>query len=474
MRIWLACLAMSGLISASDWPRYRGPNGAGVSSDRDLPPELSKDKNLLWRTAVAKGNSSPVVVGGRLFITGHEGDQRAVFCLDAKSGKLLWRQFVDRLRNETVNPLNGPTTPSVATDGRLVFSYFPEMGLVAHDFGGGERWRVPLGPFGSIQGMATSPVYVAGKVMLLVDTPEEAFLLAVDAETGRQAWKVERPVGFLGSYTTPSTYRPAQGPEQLVVAGAVEVTGYDVSTGKRVWWATTVTHGPAALPLVDGNAVYTVEPSGEGAPSFGQMLKQFDKNSNGKVELDETSGDSINERIMYRVFKSIDKHVGDNDGAVTEQEFTGSFASDKPAGGLVRTELGGSGDVTRTNILWRQTKGMPYVTAPLLYEGVLYVVRNGGILATYDPRTGKRLGEARLKDAIGDYYASPVAGAGKIYFVNKEGNVSVVKAGAKWDVLSTTDLGEQVIATPAIADGRIYIRTDQALYCFGNVSTAKQ
>ena len=468
MRNWVACLVISGLLSASDWPRYRGPNGTGISPDRELPSELSKDKTLLWTTTVAKGNSSPVVVGGRVFITGHEGEQRAVFCLDAKSGKLLWRKSVDPVWKETVNPLNGPTTPSVATDGRLVFSYFPEMGLVAHDFAGDERWQVPLGPFGSIQGMAASPVYANGKVVLLVDTPEEAFLVAYDAETGRQAWKVDRPIGFLGSYATPSIHKPAQGPEQLVVAGAVEVTAYDISTGKRVWWANTITNGPAALPLVHDNAVYTVEPGGEGAPPFGQMLKQFDKNGNGKVELSEASGDSVNERIMYRVFKSIDKHVGDNDGSVTEKEFTGSFASDKPAGGLVRTELGGNGDVTRTNIAWRQTKGMPYVTAPLLYKGVLYVIRNGGILATYDPKSGKRLGEARLKEAIGDYYASPVAGGGKIYFVNKEGKISVVRAGEKWEVLSTTDLGEQVIATPAIADARIYIRTDQALYCFGN------
>jgi hypothetical protein len=196
------------------------------------------------------------------------------------------------------------------------------------------------------------------------------------------------------------------------------------------------------------------------------MLKQFDKNGNGIVELSEASGESVNDRIMYRVFKSIDRHLGDNDGSVTEREFTGSFNSEKPAGGLVRTRLGGSGDVTRTHITWRQTKGMPYVTAPLLYQGILYVIRNGGILATYDPETGKRLGEARLKDAIGDYYASPVAVDGKIYFVSKEGKISVVKAGEKWQVLATGDLGEQVIATPAIADGRIYIRTDQALHCF--------
>lgn len=467
MRVPLVYLAATSCLFASDWPRYRGPNGSGISPDRDMPAVLSKDKNLLWKTPTPKGNSSPIVLEGRVFLTGHDGDDRAVLCMAAESGKILWRSSVKPREKAVVHPLNGPTTPTLASDGRRIFSYFPEVGLLAHDLDGKELWRTPLGPFGSIQGMATSPVYVGGKVLLLVDTPDEAFLAAYHAETGKQVWKVDRPIGFLGSYTTPSLYKPADGKEQLVVAGAVELTAYDPASGRRLWWANTVTTGPAAMPLVAGDAVYTVEPSGEGGPPFEQMLKQFDKNGNGKVELTEASGDSLNEKIMYRVFRSVDKNAGNNDGVVTEQEFNGSFSSEKPAGGLVRTAIGGQGDVTGTNIAWRQTKGMPYVTAPLLYQGVLYVIRNGGILATYDPETGKRTGEARLKDALGDYYASPVAADGKIYFASKEGKVSVVRAGAKWEVLSTTDLAEQVIATPAIAGGRIYIRTDQAVYCFG-------
>ena len=120
----------------------------------------------------------------------------------------------------------------------------------------------------------------------------------------------------------------------------------------------------------------------------------------------------------------------------------------------------------RRTWLWRYTKGLPYVTAPLLYENILYVVRDGGILATIDPETGKLIKEARLKDAIGEYYAQPVAGDGKIYFVNKDGKVTVIRPGADWEQLSTADLEEQVIATPAIANNRIYIRTEGTLYCF--------
>jgi len=302
---------------------------------------------------------------------------------------------------------------------------------------------------------------------LLVDTPEQAYLAAFDGETGKQIWKVDRPIGFLGSYTTPVAYTPADGPAQIVVAGAVELTGYRAKTGERLWWAQGLTNGPAAPPLIAGDSIYTLEPTDIEPPPFSQMLKQFDRSKNGKIELSEVSTDTVNNKIMYRLFRSADKNSGNGDGVVTEEEWNHAFASGGANTGLVRTRLNGKGDVTKTHVVWRYTKGLPYITGPLLYKDVLYVIRGGGILATFNPETGQLLGQERLRDAIGDYYASPVAGDGKIYFVNKDGKVSVIRAGAKWEMLSSGDLDEQVIATPAIAGGRIYVRTEGTLYCFG-------
>src|SRR5580704_2462252 len=236
MRLLGLFLTMCGLLAASDWPRFRGSNGTGISADSGLPAGISRDRNVLWKAKTPKGHSSPIVVGGRVWITGFEGEQRMLLCFDAKTGALLWRKSVARARAEVVNPQNGPTTPTPATDGNSIFVYYPDFGLLAYDRDGNERWRTPLGPFGSIQGMAVSPIYVAGNVVLLVDTPEEAWLMAFDASTGKQAWKVERPIGWLGSYATPSVYKPAEGPEQIVVAGAVELTGYQAKTGERLWW----------------------------------------------------------------------------------------------------------------------------------------------------------------------------------------------------------------------------------------------
>jgi outer membrane protein assembly factor BamB len=321
-----------------------------------------------------------------------------------------------------------------------------------------------MGPFGGVQGMAVSPIYAEGNVVLLIDTPEYAYLAAFDAETGKQVWKTDRQPGFLGSYITPAVYKPANGPAQIVVAGAVELTGYQAKTGERLWWARGVSYGPAAPPLIAGDSIYTLEPTGIEPPPFSQMLKQFDTNKNGKIELSETSGD----KIMYRLFKSADKIIGNGDGVVTEEEWNRAFSSTN--GGLVRTRLNGKGDVTRTHVGWRYAKGLPYLTGPLLYNEILYVIRGGGILTTFNPETGELLRQERLKDAIGDYYASPVAADGKIYFVNKEGKVTVIRAGANWEILSSGDLDEQVIAAPAIADSRIYIRTEGTLYCFGSKS----
>jgi outer membrane protein assembly factor BamB len=407
------------------------------------------------------------VLKDRLWITGHEGDERFLLCYHVVKGDLLWRKGVTKAQSEALNPLNGPTTPTPVTDGKSIFVFFPDFGLLAYDLDGNELWRVPLGPFGHIQGMAVSPIYAEGNVILLIDTPEAAYLAAFDARTGKQAWKVERPIGFLGSYATPSVYRPRGRPAQIIVSGAVELTGYQARTGERLWWARGITYAPAALPLVEGDSVYTVEPTGEAAPPFNQMLSQFDKDKNGKIELTEVEGDAVNLRIMHQLFKSIDKNVGDSNRTVTEKEFTASFNPNPPAGGLVRFRLNGKGDVSKTHIQWRHTKGLPYVTAPLLYENVLYVVRNGGILSTFEPGTGKLLREERLKDALGEYYASPVAGDGKVYFINKDGKATTIKAGAAWEVLSSGDLAEQVIATPAIAEGRIYVRTEGTLYSFG-------
>jgi outer membrane protein assembly factor BamB len=461
------CLLLPVLAPAGDWPRYRGSNGSGISTEGGLPADIGPEKNLKWKVAVPKGNSSPISVGDRIYITAEDGEERILLAFDVASGRQIWRRAVRKARTEATNPKNGNATPTPTSDGRSVFVFFPEVGLLAFNPQGKELWRVPLGPFKAIQGMAVSPVYAEGKVLLLVDTPEKAAMTAYDARSGKQVWTAERTVGFMGSYATPSIH-VHNGRTEVIVAGSLELTSYDVSTGRKAWWARGVTYTPAALPLIAGDSVYTLEPGSSPVGTFAQTAAMYDKNKNGTIELAEVSGEDPQTGMMHRIFASLDKHVGNNDGVITDEEYNRAYNPEPAPGGLVRTRLGGSGDVTDSHVVWRYRKGMPYVTAPLLYEGVLYVIRAGGILATFDPNSGTLLHEARLKDAIGDYYASPVAGDGKIYLVSEQGKITVVKPGAKWEVLTSSDLAEDVIATPAIANGDIYIRTASHLFSFGD------
>jgi outer membrane protein assembly factor BamB len=459
----VSCLGvlLAGPSPASDWTRFRGPNGTGVSGDTGLPEAIGPQQNLLWSTPMPPGNSSPIVVAGRLFLTGHEGDQRIVLCLDAATGEPIWRRALPKERTETFNPLNGPTTPTPATDGQGVFVFFPEIGLVAYGREGNLRWRTPLGPFRSVQGLAASPVYVGGRVVLQIDTPEEAYVAAFDAGNGKPAWRSDRPAGVLGSYATPTVYAPAGGPTQVVVTGAVELTGYDASTGTRVWWARGVTVFPTGPPFIDGDSVYTVEPVEAGWPPFGEVLSLFDKDGDGVVALADAQADLIWQRSLI----GIDRNAGNDDGVVTRPEYEAA-TDGVVGGGLCRVRVTGKGDVGETHLVFRHEKGMPGLAGALLYRGVLYVVRNA-VVTTFDPETGRQLRQERIRSALGDYYASPVAGDGKLYLVNLKGRVTVLRAGADWEVLSTGDLAERVIATPAIADGRIFIRGEKTLFCFG-------
>jgi outer membrane protein assembly factor BamB len=463
MRWILAAGVSLGLACAADWPQFRGPNGSGVAPDRDLPVQFGPDRNVAWKVKVPPGTSSPVVAGNRLFLTAFEGDQRIVLCLDAASGAALWRRASAKNRAEVFHPKHGAATPTPAVHGRNVYVFFPEIGLISYDFNGKERWRVPLGPFHSIQGMAASPILAGGNVILVVDQTQDSYVAAFDARSGKRRWKQNRPSGFLGGYSTPVVYRPPRGPDHVTVSGALELTAYRVDTGEKVWWIRGLTNAPASSPVLHGRELYVHEPPGDKMP----FLTQLDKNKDGRIAPDEAASDPI----MLRILTSIDREWGDQDGALDAAEWDKAFGSFQGNGGLAAIRLDGRGDVSRTHVRWNYKKSLPYVPSILLYQGVIYVVRGGGILTALNPENGEVLRQDRLKDAIDEYYASPVAAGGKVYFVSEQGKVTVVKAGPQWEILATNDLGEECRATPAIANGRLYIRGQETLYCFAGSSS---
>ncbi|MFN7923128.1 MAG: PQQ-binding-like beta-propeller repeat protein [Bryobacteraceae bacterium] len=445
----------------TEWPRFRGPNGTGIAESAGVPVEFGPSKNVLWKAPSPRGVSSPAVAGGRVWITGFDKDDRIVLSFDSATGKEAWRSTIKKARTESANRVHGFASPTPATDGVNGYVFFADIGLLSFDAKGAERWRTPLGPFESIQGHATSPVYHDGLVFLTIDQIKDSHVAAFDAATGKMRWRKDRASGWLGGYATPIVYEPADGPAQLIVNGALELTGYQAKTGERLWWAPGVATGPAASPALEGGVVYTVEPSDEEPQPFKSMAA-FDKDKDGKIALTEVA-----DAGMRRLFEAIDQSVGNKDGMVDESEWNKSFESMGKAGGLVATRISGNGQLPAASIMRFTRKSLPYLTAPLAYRGVLYVVRDGGILAARDLATGKVSKEARLDGAIEKYYASPVAADGKIYLASETGKVAVVEAGAEWKMLAVNDLDSPAYATPAIAGGRLYVRTKDTLYCFG-------
>src|SRR5437867_9967710 len=178
---------------AGDWQRFRGPNGSGVAEGGSLPPQIAADKNVVWKTLIPAGKSSPVLTADRIYLTGHKNDNLLTFALERKSGKLIWTREAPGNRDEKRNKLNDPAAPTPVTDGSNVYVFFAGYGLLSYDANGRERWRLPLGPFTNFHGMGASPVLAEGKVLMICDQDQGAFLLAVDQNTGKPVWRAERP-----------------------------------------------------------------------------------------------------------------------------------------------------------------------------------------------------------------------------------------------------------------------------------------
>ncbi|MYG01679.1 MAG: PQQ-binding-like beta-propeller repeat protein [Acidobacteriia bacterium] len=197
------------VASASElvWDRFRGPNGTGVSAEIGIPEEFGPETNVVWKTPLPEGLSSPVFGADSIFLTGIADEKLITFSLDRSTGRIKWRREIVRERAGQLRSPNNAASPSVATDGESVFAFFQDFGLVAYGPDGNELWRIPLGPFNNPMGMGSSPLFVEGKVIQICDSETDSFMLAVDASTGEVVWRNERPYS-LRAVSTPAAYQP--------------------------------------------------------------------------------------------------------------------------------------------------------------------------------------------------------------------------------------------------------------------------
>ena len=460
----LAALTTGAALHAEDWLRFRGPNGSGISAG-SVVEKPSFEDNLIWKTDLPAGHSSPVIAGSRIYLTAVEDEKLYTLALDRSTGRILWRQQAPRPRVSQLQENNNAASPTPASDGENVYVFFGDFGLLSYGADGNERWRIPLGPFRTIRGMAASPIVAGDKLFLICDADGgDSFLIAVDTATGREIWRADRS-GFRRAFSTPAVYRPAGGPAELIVPGAFTMTSYSIESGEELWRVGGLCWQPKATPLIAGGRVYLncqgagTDPNAGRYPDYAQALEAFDANGDSLLSLEEFYSDKASR------FPDLDLS---QDGLMDEEEWNYFRARMATRPGFFAVRLGGRGDISHTHREWVLDRTMGNVPSPLLYDGVIYSVRNGGILASIDAKTGKILKRARLPKALGAYFASPVVADGKLFLVDAEGALTVVRAAADWTVLHSLKLDEGSHATPAIADGRLYVRTFGSLYCFGS------
>lgn len=472
----LAALLSAALLltSDTDWSRFRGPNGTGISNTSGLPSDFGPDKSVIWKAAVPGGHSSPVLTETRIFMTGADAKTLFVLALDRASGKELWRRELPRGPQERLENVNGPASPSPVTDGQRVFAFFQSFGLIGFTADGKELWRMPLGPFNMFYGFGASPILVDGMVILPVDQDTASYLLGVDAATGKVRYRIDRP-GVISGYSTPTVYEPKGQPKQILIPESFQLSAYDARTGRRVWWVRGLACEMKSVVSIDGDTAWI---NGWGFPqnqvgqqvptiSWEEGLKVYDRNRDGRIGGDEVAGGPPALDKMLSPKYGFPAFDGNRDGFLDSADWGVMRAMLASENGLLAIRLGGQGDMTDGAIKWKYTRPVPQVPSTLLYKNVLFMVNDSGILLSIDPATGAVLKQGRLKGAIDKYFASPVGADGKVFLVSQDGTASVVDAKGEWEILAVNPIGDEVFATPAIADGRIYLRTKSTLYAFG-------
>lgn len=456
-------LASNGATPA--WPAFRGPNSSGVASGSTPPSRISPTNSVVWKIGVPFSPSSPVIWGDHVYLTTFADGELQTRCFRARDGQPEWSRGV---KPDTLESFHGtessPAASTPVTDGARVVSYFGSFGLVCHDSAGAELWRYPLPTAISLgaYGTGSSPVIAGNLVVVSHDREERSVLLAVDLKTGRKVWETPRP-NAVGCFGTPVLWRN-EAIEEIIVPGSLRLKGYDLATGKEDWSVEGLIAFACTTPMAgEGMLYYGAWSDGKADdpwPTYEKFLEQYDKNKDGAVALSEFDDTT---RDFFRGFDV------NRDGRIDSVDFAALHASlAKGENLMVAVRPGGRGNITETHVAWKASRGLPYVASPLLYDGRIYSVRSGGMLSSFDARTGKVIYFQERIGAEGAYYASPIAADGRIYLASVAGRVTVVKAGGeKPEVLHQAEFGDRILASPAAVGDRLYLRTQKTLYGFG-------
>jgi outer membrane protein assembly factor BamB len=422
-----------------NWPSFRGDHAAGVAEGQNLPESWDGEKGtaIKWKANIpGLAHSSPIVWGDKIFVTtaissrgaakfrpglygdGDASDDRSVhqwkvYCLDKKSGKVVWDRTAyegQPVEKRHIKSTYASSTP--ATDGRYVVALFGSQGLYAFDAQGRPAWKKDLGrmDMGAYDvpdyewGPASSPIIYKDLVIVQVDQQKGSFLIAVNIKNGEAVWKTDRDE--LPSWGTPTIY-PGKGRVELVTNGSKFIRGYDPETGKELWRLGGSSKITAPTPIFTNDLIVVASGRRPEMPIF-----------------------------------------------------------------VVRAGAGGDitlkdGESSNKSVVWAKQKVGPYMPTPLIYQGLLYTLRNQGILSCYDLTTGEEKYTERIPHLGSGFSASPVASDGKIYLPSEDGDIFVVRAGAKFELLGKNVVGQLLMATPAISGGMMFVRAERDLFAIG-------
>jgi len=397
--LFLACRS-----TAQEWTRFRGPNGSGISAATTVPAQFSPgDYN--WRVELpGRGHSSPIVWGGKLFVTSAEEQtgKRHVLCLSTKDGKELWRRTYD-FKPYHLHDYNASAASTPTVDSERVYVVMPEDGrfiVAALDQQGREVWTRDLGSFKTQHGGSSSPILVDG-VLIVNNEPEDSqgSLVGLDRATGKVLWQRKRS-SMACPYATPTVYQPTGGPAEVVFASTAHgLTSLDPRTGELNWEVPGLTKlRCVASPLIVDGLVYQASGQGDGG----------------------------RQAVAVR-------------------------PGSKKAG-------------TEPKVAYNIARGPSYVPTPIAVDGRIYAWGDAGIVSCIRAATGETIWQERVG---GNFFGSPVCVGGKLYAVSAKGEVVVIEAGETFKVVGRSDLAESSHATPAVSDGVMYLRTTSHLISVG-------
>ena len=394
-------------VAEAQWPQFRGPDGQGHSNDKGVPLTWSESESIAWKTGISgEGWSSPVISGGQIWLTSSHEDGRSLHavCLDQETGKLLCD--VEVLTTDEIGPKhvqNGYASPTPVLEKERAYVHFGPRGTVCLDKTGKVLWKNTELPFELPQGAASSPVIHKNKLFLVCDGTDAQFVAALDKLTGEIIWKTPRQ--HLERVAEKGFFKMAYSTPLVVEVGGMTQL---ISSGSE---------HVAAYDLETGEEIWWHQYVGfslVGRPSYGNGL-------------------------FYIV---------------------GSVAQDHHC--IYAIKPGAKGEIKDEDLVWKNPNGIGHVPSPLLYGKEIYVVDDEGTAQCLDAITGKLLWRERLG---GRFRCSPIQVGEHIYFVNQDGKATIIEAGREFKVAATNQLEGMFLASPAVANGALFLRSDKHLYC---------